>query len=162
MTDRDEEAFLAFLRSAADIRLLESCAPSREAIWVDGFAPRELGHWQYFIWNRAFPWNVEYGQVDREATGGRKRWVYVRNASTAPVIEYDRHNFADKQGLSYGRVYWAKSWAAGPPGVNYDIEAFTRWYNQVVRWIRKHGRRREPGAYNLYYMPEALSCGAAP
>lgn len=162
MTDRDEGAFLTFLRSTADIQLLASRAPTKEATLVDGFAPREQGHWQYFIWNKAFPWWVEYGEIERDPTGRRNGWVYVRNASTGPVIEYDRHNFADRQGLSHGRVYWAKSWAAGPTGVHYDVDGFTRWYNEVVRWIRRHGEQRVKGAYNPYYLPDALSHGGAP
>ena len=155
MTDRDEETFLTFLRSTADFQLLESKAPTKEAIWVDRFAPREQGHWQYYIWNKAFSWTIEYGQVNLDAPVVERRgWYYIRNASIAPVIEYDRHNFS--QGLQNGRVYWAKSWADGPPSEHYDVEAFTRWYDKVVRWIRKQGKQRKIMAYNPYYLPDAL------
>ena len=116
-----------------------------------------------YIWNKAFSWTIEYRQVNLDAPVVERRgWYYIRNSSSAPVIEYDRHNFADKQGLSSGRVYWDKFWAAGSPGELYDIDAFTKWYNQVIRWIRKNGKQRVSGAYNPYYLPDALKLVGAP
>jgi hypothetical protein len=108
MTDIDERDFLAFLRSTANIQLVESSAPSPELMLVDDLAPREQGHWQYFIWNRTFAWTPEYGRVaDGAVVPDRLGWSYLRNSSTGPLLEYDRHNFTDARGVT-GRVYWAK------------------------------------------------------
>lgn len=156
MTDADEQEFLAFLRSTADIQLFESPAPSPELMIVDDFAPRELGHWGYLIWNQAFPWTPEYGQVAGGA-GVRDRvgWFFLRNSVNAPLLEYTRHNFSVTHGLT-GRVYWAKDFAS-PGQLPYDTLAFSRWFDQVVRWIRKRGRRQGRKAYEPYFMPDAWS-----
>jgi len=49
MTALDERDFLGFLRDVATIQIFESAAPSRDRMVVEEFAPREEGHWQYFI-----------------------------------------------------------------------------------------------------------------
>ena len=45
LTDNDESELLAFLRGSAPIALFEAFAPTREALSVSAFAPREEGHW---------------------------------------------------------------------------------------------------------------------
>ncbi|EMO31973.1 hypothetical protein LEP1GSC175_3030 [Leptospira santarosai str. HAI821] len=32
---------------------------------------------------------------------------------------------------------------------------FDKWYNQIVRWIRKNGKQKERGRLNTYYLPDA-------
>ena len=153
MTDIDEREFLAFLRSTATIQLVESSAPSPELMLVDGFSPREQGHWQYFIWNRAFPWTPEYGRVaDGAVVPDRVGWSYLLNSSPGPLLEYDRHNFTNARGVM-GRVYWAKHFSGVP--LAYDAEAFSRWFDQVVRWIRKGGRQLRRESHERYYFPDA-------
>jgi hypothetical protein len=121
---------------------------------VDDFAPREQGHWQYFAWNRAFAWTPEYGQVAEGAVvKNRVGWSFLRNRSTAPVLEYDRHNFSGSRGV-IGRIYWAKHFATPGP-LAYDVEAFSAWFDRVVRWIRKRGRQHRRVAYEPYFMPDA-------
>jgi len=96
----------------------------------------------------------DYGQVSQQATvSERAGWCYLRNSSTAPVLEYDRHNFTDPRGVT-GRIYWAK-YSAGAEGLPYDVDGFSRWFDQVARWIRKHGRREHPGAHERYFLPDA-------
>jgi len=154
MTEPDEREFLGFLRSIATIRIFESAAPTHDQMTVEEFAPPEEGHWQYFIWNTAFAWAPEYGQVSHQAVeSGRAGWSYLRNSSTAPVLEYDRHNFTSPRGVT-GRIYWAKSFAS-PGALPYDLNAFSKWFDQVVRWIRKNGRREDPGAHERYFLPNA-------
>ena len=154
MTDADELEFLGFLRSAADIQLFESCAPSPDLMVAPGFAPRDQGHWQYFIWSRAFAWTPEFGRVAEAAVvPDRVGWSFLRNSSTAPLLEYDRHNFTDARGVA-GRLYWAKHFATSGP-LAYDVDTFSRWFDQVVRWIRKHGRQERRGAHETYFMPNA-------
>jgi len=154
MADADELEFLGFLRSTADIQLFESFAPSPELMAVPGFAPRDQGHWQYFIWNRAFAWKPEYGRVAEGAVvPDRMGWSFLRNSSTAPLLEYDRHNFTGA-GAVTGRLYWAKHFSTSGP-LAYDVDAFSRWFDQVVRWVRKHGRQKQRGAQETYFMPNA-------
>jgi len=155
MTDEDERAFLAFLRETGDIQLLESFAPTPEDLRVDAFVAREEpGHWQYHLWNPAFPCEFEYGQVTADPTGSHQGWHYIARPSYLPLIEYGRHNFQTVSGGGCGRVYWAKCRTPGGD-FGYDFEAFKEWYGQVVRWIRKNGRQFEKGAYYPYFLPDA-------
>ena len=154
MTDVDEVEFIAFLRSCGEMRILQVFAPTKEAFLVDHFDSREDGNWQYFIWNTQFEAELKFGEVSKEVTGPYKDYLYLAETSSAPFIEYDRHNFNDKEGRTYGCVYWAK--CSNREGeFLYDIEAFGRWYDTVVRWIRKNGKQRTKGAYNVYYLPDA-------
>lgn len=161
MTDQDEESFVEFLKETVDIQLLESSAPTRQDIWVKEFSLREDGHWQYYIWNKSFPWQVDYGQVTRDDSGQRQGWYYVQDSFAAPLIEYDRYNFLSDSS-SYGRIYWAKYFAA-PHGVAYNVNAFEKWYQRVARWIRRRGKQLEKSACNTYFLPDALKMyGNAP
>lgn len=162
MTDEDEMLFLEFLRGLSDIKLLESSAPTEEAIWVDHFLPREQGHRQYYIWNTTFPWKPEFGRVTHDRSGTRQGWYFISNSLQAPLLEYDRHDFDDQLGHGTGRVYWAKYFAA-PDVLSYDVDAFNKWYMKVVRWIRKNGKQKSKGTLNPYYLPDAWTkYGTAP
>ena len=150
-TEDDERDFLAFVRSTAEVAIFESAASSVEALWVDGFAEEKPRHMQYRIWNKAFPWRPEYGQV-RE--GPTKGWYYVSNSHDAPVIEFDRSGLARR----CGRIYWAKDFSA-PLGLAYDVEQFTKWFDSIVRWVRKVGVQRAKGRFEPYYLPYAANTG---
>jgi hypothetical protein len=151
-TLEDEEAFLRFVRETADIALFESFAPTADALWKQSFEAERSGHYKYCIWNRAFPWTPEYGRVGPQADDPKCiGWYYVSNTGDAPVVEFDRSDFHP---VREGRVYWARDFSA-PRGLDYDVAAFSRWYDSVVRWIRKHGRKLQTGAYWPYYLPDA-------
>lgn len=152
-TLEDERAFLAFLRGTATIRIFESSAASIEKLEVTEFAPVLPYHGQYFIWNTAFPWVPEFGSVDHpKAPAASRGRVFVSNFSVAPVLEYDR---AVPEFKRAGRVYWSKYFSA-PAGVTYDVEGFSRWYDQIVYWIRKTGKERQFGSGSAYLLPDAL------
>lgn len=61
LTQTDKTAFLDFLRGEADIKLIESFAPSKRELWVESFAVELTGHWAYCIWNQQFPWTPASG-----------------------------------------------------------------------------------------------------
>lgn len=152
MTYKDEEKFLAFLRTTGEIQLLEDFAPTTKKIWVEDFARSTRGHWSYYIWNRRFEWKIKFGRVREDVTKARNPgWFYIENTQSAPVLEYMRHNFSDQSGLSQGRIYWSKFFAASPGEINYDVELFSDWYDQIVRWIRKNGKKKEKGAGKPYF-----------
>jgi hypothetical protein len=154
MTDEDERVFLDFLREGQEVRLLTLFAPTEEAIWVDEFQPREDGNWLYFIWNVQFGHTFQYGRLGEQAPEDRRGWTYLDGHSRAPLIEYSRHNFSDTQGSMYGRIYWSKLRDASEE-TGYDVEAFAGWYDRIARWIRKHGRQKEKGSYDPYFLPDA-------
>jgi hypothetical protein len=155
MTEVDELAFLQFLRDSADVRLLPSAAPSEPAMWIDTFGPHENGHRQFFIWNTAFAWTPEFEQTSSAVPAAQRGWYHILNRGTAPLVEYDRHDFANPRSLGgTGRIYWSKYFAA-PEGLWYDVELFDAWYQRIVRWIRKHGKRGEGRGERPFYLPDA-------
>jgi hypothetical protein len=91
-------------------------------------------------------------QVNQDALH-RAGWYYIRDKWTAPAIEFSRSNLENEQ---YGRIYWAKHFMA-PNGLDYDVEAFSKWFDKVVRWVRKHGKRPINSAYKPYFLPDAWS-----
>jgi hypothetical protein len=154
MTNLDEAEFLAFLTDTADIQLLESFAPTKEGIFVSQFSPRRQGHWTYDIWNKAFDWKIEYKQVRQDVPKDRNPgWFYISNTHNAPPIEYSRHNFANSGGLSYGRIYWSKYFAAEPHDIHYDVDEFSAWYDIIARWIRKNGKKKEKRRKKVHITP---------
>ena len=47
-------------------------------------------------------------------------------------------------------------------GLTYDIAAFNLWFNRVVRWLRKNGKRVQVSkAWNQYWLPGAWEVRAA-
>ena len=149
LTAADERAFLTFLRSTAEVKLILSSAPAVESLWVDSFDCVQ-GWGQFRIWNTAFAWSPEYGTVTMDPSGAHNGYRFVSNVSTAPLLEYTRHNFQNSRG-AYGRIYWDTYYS----GVAYDSLAFSRWYSAVVRWLRKNGKQAWKGALNTYYLPDA-------
>ena len=63
----DEQEFLSFLRSSAEIKIVESFAPTIEELWVENFSSALSGHWTYNIWNCEYPWSPEYGTVGKKS-----------------------------------------------------------------------------------------------
>ncbi|MBA3595355.1 MAG: hypothetical protein H0W47_16430 [Polaromonas sp.] len=149
MVEDDETRFLDFLRGHADIRIFQSFADSSDALLMDAFAPRGRGQHSYLIWNVAFPWTPTFKQSQ---TG---EW-YVSNSGVAPLVQYTRHRFATEDRLSYGRLYWAKTFAA-PDGVDYDLDAFDKWFTQIASWVRRHGKKKAGDLHGMYFLPEAFT-----
>jgi len=138
MNEADEKDFVSFLRSVADIRLIEAFAPTIEALWVDDFNPISKGHHTYAIWNTAFAWMPEYGTVGEQAHDPNSiGWRYISNADGAPLLHMTRSNLLS--GVS-GRLFWAKDFAA-PGGMAYDVASFSNWIDSVWRWVRRHGKK---------------------
>jgi hypothetical protein len=140
MNAQDEHDLLAFLRSTAEIVLIESFASSAESLFVDTFAEEFVGHHTYCVWNRAFPWKPEFAQT---ITGC---W-YVSNLGTAPVLEIARSNLKE---VRIGRLYWARDFSATAP-LAYDASAFSKWVDQVWRWVRRNSRRLAVGHEGATY-----------
>lgn len=153
LTEKDEAMFLEFLQSTAPIRIFRAFASSPELLEIQNLPPRSSNEWQFLISNENFPWEPTLGRVlDHAPVIEHRGWYYIADRSTAPAIEYLRHNFEVPH--SNGRVYWAKSFAS-PDGLGYDITSFNSWYQKVVRWLRKNGHRHSNDPYSVYYLPDA-------
>jgi hypothetical protein len=143
----DELLFLDFLRSKYDVAILRSFAPTRQELWVETFDENPIGNWMYYIWNRNFHWIPEYAQ-----TKSKDSW-YISNKSNAPVIEFLRSNSNKIATGEHGRLYWSKYFSAvGELG--YDVATFSKWYDTIVRWVKKNSIIRKDGI-SIYYLPEA-------
>jgi hypothetical protein len=152
MTQKDEALFLEFLQSSADIKLIESFAPSIDELFVDRFSSELTGHWTYDIWNTRFHWNPIYNRVSARAHNKEHiGWHYVFNKGAAPLLEFGRSDV--RQGR-YGRIYWSKYFSA-PDGLDYDVDEFSRWYDSIVRWVKKTSCGKVRDTWTTYFLPEA-------
>ena len=155
MTPGDEAAFLAFLREGRDIAILRTPAPSPEAVRLDALPPpRGHGMEQFFLWNRAFPWDPRPAPTTDGAA-----W-YLPGLGKAPVLEYVRDPLR-RDARDRGRVYWARTpeadgaFEAGGIRYAYDVAEFERWYGTVVRWLRKTSTPLQGTKPPLHCLPEA-------
>jgi hypothetical protein len=160
LSEEDEQAFLAFLRADADVRIFRWAAPAPELLMVPTLPPRGPGERSFRLWNTAFPWVPEYTQWPAEVRdSGLALEFHLTNTAGAPLLEYSRHAFDDPKPIVHGRVYWNTDLAIYH-GPEYDTRAFSQWYDHVVRWLRKNGIRVEitkhwfqywlPGAWAQY------------
>ena len=129
LTDEHEQALLEFVRRSSDVTLIRASAPTPEELFPQHFLPRGDWQWIYYLWNRSFSWAPEVVQ--------RRDHVAIGNTNAAPLIEYTRHNFSSSEPI--GRIYWAKNFSA-PEGLAYDSASFSKWFDTVARWVRRHGR----------------------
>jgi hypothetical protein len=120
------------------------------------FPPRGPGEWSYRLWNTAFPWQPEYAQWQpdhvRDELASK---FYLKNTAGAPLLEYMRHALDNSKPIARGRVYWNTDFAIYT-GPEYDRQAFSRWYDRVVRWLRTNGNRVEIAKnWYQYWLPGA-------
>ena len=156
LSEEDENNFLGFLRADADIRIYQWAASTTELLVVPRFPPRGPSE-SYRLWNTAFPWEPEYGQWQRVGvTPQLAEKFYLKNTAGAPLLEYSRQSFGEAKPLMmYGRIYWNTDFAIYR-GPEYDTAAFGRWYDHVVRWLRKNGRKVEiTRGWCQYWLPGA-------
>jgi hypothetical protein len=157
LSEDDEREFLRFLRADADIRVIQRAAPTPELIFVPEFPRLGLGQRRFHLWNTAFPWQPELGQwsPDHVQDPNLAGQYYVKNRSGAPLIEYLREPLDNPKPLVHGRIYWNTDFAVYT-GPAYDTVLFGRWFDKVVRWIRKSGKRVELAKnWSQYWLPGA-------
>jgi hypothetical protein len=151
MTRIDEDAFLRFVRKTAEIRIFGIFTQTQDLLWVNSFDETLTGHWIYSLWNLKFPWDPTYGQVTRAKDPKDNGKWYVSNTNVAPIIELTRSAVDERK---YGRLYWGKDFSA-PKGLGYDVEAFGKWFDMVIRWVRKNGQRDRTDRSSPYFLPDA-------
>jgi len=78
------------------------------------------------IWNRDFSFNPSFVKIKKEYK--RSKYNYGFMSFGKPLIEYSRKPIY--------RIYWEKYFTTNNP--NYNVEEFEKWYNEVVKWIKKH------------------------
>jgi len=156
LSETDERDLLTFLRKDADIQIVKRAASSPELLFVSEFPPRGPNQYYFHLWNTAFPWQPEFGQLGLELREQRPdSQFYLKNTAGAPIIEYYREPFENPGAIGSGRVYWDTDFAIYR-GPHYDTRAFGLWYDKVVRWLRKNGQRVELArGWYQYWLPGA-------
>ena len=77
---------------------------------------------------------------------------YLSNTSNAPLVEFSKTVWA--QDVGHGRIYWSKYFTSGP--IEYDINEFERFYQEITKWFIKNAKGKEKWAgVNIYYLKEA-------
>jgi hypothetical protein len=149
----DEDAFLAFLGTSADIALYRSWSPSPEP--VASFVADAAAS-PFFVHNRAFAWKPEFVKVSYENQSTEMPGTYFRLLTRhAPVIEYSRHPIEARGPQVSGRLYWAKLFLSPPHEVGYNLVAFDLWFSSVAKWVRVHGKKLKHGASEPWCLPAA-------
>jgi hypothetical protein len=149
----DEDEFLRFLRSEAEIELFRERAPSPEALAIPRFVPGEGFYW---IHNRRFPWVARSTRFDFVARDtGLPDFCYMPDHRHAPLLEYLRHPLQAPNPMVAGRLYWSKFFTSQPGELSYDVAGFDRWFTQVMRWVRKHGEKLRHGRSEAWFLPAA-------
>ena len=126
MLEEDCKQFLDFVRTRDPVVVIyrDSTSPRIEEIqrpWKQGGG--------YCLWNQAL-----LPTLERKFIPESDRGPYYRVDSVWPIIEFSYPNpqqelWNGRPALTQGRV-WA--------GFERENKEFERWYNAVVRWIRKN------------------------
>jgi len=147
MTERDEEEFLEFLLSSANIQLIMTFSDTERDLFIDKFPNRNTSEESI----KVLIWNNDYGLKPgvKIATNGK---YYVPVGSGYPVLEYTSHRFCHRLKFQFdsspGRLYWA---GTKIPTDTFDQRHFEKWYNKIVHWVKSRGEELKGSSY--YYMP---------
>jgi len=166
LSEDDERQFLEFLRTTAEVQILRWYAASPEQIVISNFPPPGAGRYTFRLWNTAFPWSPEFAHWGPDVRDSDLALQFcLKNTAGAPLVEYVRENFENPKSLVRGRVYWNTDFDIYH-GPKYDMAAFAAWYDRIVRWLRKHGKRVQitrswyqywlPGAWELHSSSASL------
>lgn len=153
MTEEDEKSFLIFLQGMSNIQIFLEKAPSPESFALDTFSPRSSGIRRFIIWNKDFAWTPQFGPLSDNSG------FYLKNHTPGPLIEYDRDplstSFFSNHGC--GRIYWPKVPAPTNQSLySYDVESFSKWYEKIERWVKKHGKLRPKKRFPRYFLADAF------
>ncbi len=163
MSEADEQLFLDFLRQGADIQIMRRSPRHPDGLVIQNFPPRGAGEHTFWIWNKTFPYEpvIEPWPGRHLPDAPIKNFQLVETAG-APLIEYSREAFGIADRKVHGRVYWNTDFAVYR-GLAYDQQAFAKWYDHVVRWLRKCGKRVEiTKGWSQYWLPGALEIEQIP
>lgn len=142
MLPRDCEQFFGAIRKRDAVVAVERVSQSPIIREV-----REpcLNRHNLILWNRSL-----LPSLEREYLRRSDRGPYYGVSYALPVLELalsERHQWDGKPALTQGRVY-----------ASFDApnEGLRRWYEWIVRWIRKNFVREKVGLSGGYVGPEAL------
>jgi hypothetical protein len=153
MNEIDENNFFEYLRSESEIEIYTLHAKSLDKL-IHPSLPEDRNIAQFYIWNKSFKWIPSIGTSTTNTP-------YITNISTAPVIEYMRG--INKRA---GRLYWDKlpdvsgEFKYKYLSYSYDVEKFEKWYEDIIRWIKKNSISKGKKNDKIYYLQNAWKSGA--
>ncbi|MBI2449538.1 hypothetical protein HYV49_04550 [Candidatus Pacearchaeota archaeon] len=136
-SEEKEREFINFLFIDENIVLIYPWSKGRSMIILKELPPKGPYNWSFCIWNKKFSFKPEFTEIKREYR--KDGYNYVFHSSGKPVIEFTRSK--DNQ---EGRLYWDKYFTHSK--LDYDIEEFEKWYNSIIKWIKKNCKYNK-GAY---------------
>jgi len=94
----------------------------------------------FYIWNRKFKFQPKSTRISKKYSTKNAKFSFISLGK--PVIEFSKNKDVDFNKIknfndgSMGRIYWEKYFTTSK--LNYDVKEFEKWYNKVVRWIKKN------------------------
>ena len=123
---REKEIEFSNYLKSNKIRIIFPLCEEKKLYFFNEIPPEGPYLWQLHLWNEKFKFNPEFTEIKEEYR--KDKYRYIHHVLTKPLIEYSRGQIS--------RIYWDKDF--GISGREYDIEEFEKWYNEVVKWIKKN------------------------
>jgi hypothetical protein len=143
MKESDELEFVEFARSDREVIVFARTLQEEKVVPLNVLpGPQTPGWFQLWLWDvRNSPEPILQFVAEQN--------YYTVDSFASEVIEFDRSAFLDRF-LRTGRI-WAemKGWRDDPRNVFQKSESFVRWFDRLVRWIKRKAMRRFRGAYVL-------------
>lgn len=144
MTEKDEEEFVAFVRSTGDVCILPYRLPTESLECLENLPEPGTPFWlSLYLWNRDLSPEPRLYYIEKQ-----KHWYFDDFASE--VIEFSRCYWHQGR-LGRGRI-WAEmtGWDENEPDKTFrKSDAFQKWYSRLARWIKRKGKRDKNGDYVL-------------
>ena len=144
MTESDEREFTEFLCADAEVRILRDRIATPEPEVLPELPDRK-GPWGFKVWI----WNSGISSSPKlHFVAAQKH--YCLDPMPYEVIEFSRSRM-DEGRLVRGRL-WAEftGWDRNDPSATIKkSDSFTKWFDRLAYWIRRHSARDHVGDYLL-------------
>ncbi|MEE9223673.1 MAG: hypothetical protein V3U51_02880 [Thermoplasmata archaeon] len=147
MTEEDEKGFMEFVMSTGRIEIIPEDMESRDDRW-ETLSPwiEDTGHSDVFFHNTEIPGELFY-------LYSQQKGVFSVSTSESPIVEFSR-SIQRRNALMSGRLYAVfKAYSFDEDAYVPKDPAFDKWYEKIVRWIKRRYRRLE---WNSYAGPKAM------
>lgn len=143
MLEEDCRIFVDFVQQRDPVIVIRWSTTSPEVRAIR--SPWQKAGW-YCLWNQSV-----FASLKREFIAESKRGPYYRVDSSVPVTEFSYpgpviESWNGRPGILQGRLW------TGFPGTN---DKFEKWYNALIRWIRKNFVRNPVPHLGGYIGPSA-------
>lgn len=138
LSEEKEKGFINFLFSDKSVFLIYPWSKDRSMLLLRELPPKGPYNLTFYIWNSRFDFEPEFTEIKKEYR--KDGYGYSFHSSGKPVIEFTRSNNNQE-----GRLYWEKYFTQRK--LDYDVAEFEKWYNSVIKWIKKNCRYRK-GVYS--------------